>query len=98
MATLTIRDLDDAVKAQLADDVLTTAITEAELRMGLAILPQGQRRRSLAERLDAALMTISVEERFRSTVTQQPSLRTWLQPVGAAADPSGGPMRRLPQL
>jgi predicted nucleic acid-binding protein len=56
-----------AVEAWLAEQdgatVYFTAIGEAELRLGVAILPAGRRRTSLAEAIDAML-----EEDFRDRI------------------------------
>jgi len=41
---------------QPADDVFITAITEAELRYGVALLPRGRRQRALAEAVEATLV------------------------------------------
>lgn len=40
---------------QRADDIWTTAITVFEIRYGLALLPQGRRRRDLEEAFDLVL-------------------------------------------
>lgn len=40
---------------QHSDDLYLTAVTEAELRYGLVIMPQGRRRRELAEILEKIL-------------------------------------------
>ena len=48
--------------AQDGGTVFFTAIGEAELRLGVAILPAGRRRTSLAEAIDAMSITYSVAE------------------------------------
>ena len=40
---------------QLSRDLFVTAVTEAEVRIGIAILPQGARRRGLADIADKTL-------------------------------------------
>jgi predicted nucleic acid-binding protein len=42
----------------MAGDVVITAITEAELRVGVSMLPLGQRRRLLQERVETLLAEI----------------------------------------
>ena len=38
-----------------SDDLYTTAITEAEIRFGLALLPRGRKRAALSNQLDLVL-------------------------------------------
>lgn len=45
------------LRRQRHADLHTSAIAEAELRAGLAVLPEGARRRDLERRLDALLST-----------------------------------------
>ena len=41
---------------QAADDLWTTAITVAEMRYGVAIMPSGRRKQSIQAAVDAVLM------------------------------------------
>ncbi len=42
------------VRSFLSDDLYTTVITEAEIRLGLAILPRGKKRTALQMQVDPA--------------------------------------------
>lgn len=44
--------------AQRAADLFTTAITEAEMRFGLALLPEGRRRADLSRAVDVAFASL----------------------------------------
>jgi predicted nucleic acid-binding protein len=45
----------DWVDAQNAADLLITAMTAAEIRAGVALLPAGRRRRQIAERMESLI-------------------------------------------
>lgn len=45
----------DWVDAQNSADLVITAVTAAELRAGVALLPVGRRRRQIAERMEALI-------------------------------------------
>ena len=47
--------VEDWVSAQPSVSLFITAVTEAELRYGLALLPDGQRRRNLLHQVEAML-------------------------------------------
>ena len=55
MASITIRNLDDN---RLERDLFVTAVTQAEVLTGIAIMPPGQRREGLAAAADRAFSGI----------------------------------------
>jgi predicted nucleic acid-binding protein len=46
------------LKAQSIDDLWTTAITEAELLVGAAIMPEGRKKRSMYSAIEAVLQAL----------------------------------------
>jgi predicted nucleic acid-binding protein len=46
------------LKAQSVDDLWTTAITEAELLLGAALLPEGRRKRAMFQTIEAVIDTL----------------------------------------
>ena len=53
--------------AQNGAEVFLTAVTEAELRYGVAILPEGMRRAAIADAVEACFSKTSVIVSCRST-------------------------------
>ena len=63
------------VDDQSTSDLYVTAITEAEIRAGIAFLPTGERRRGLTAAADALFVSCSLNVSCRSIATPPASMQ-----------------------
>ena len=71
----------------LTDNLLVTSVTEAEIRTGIAILPEGERQRGLAAAAERLSACFSLNVSCHLTVMLPRLMQCWLLSAGLPDDP-----------